>query len=285
MKETTPGGEPFRFLVMGDPQFRVPRPGIPAQTWNLGYEWPNDVWRELPRIMRRLGAHRLFVCGDIFEYLEGDGTTVGDLWDVWDAYAATFDDGLHMDWVTGGHEWLRGPCREGDPWVNEPEPRDYFLQRYPERVRYVVRDGRQAFILFDNTHEFGVLKPGALEWLDAALESCQDLEHVWFFGHVPPWDPAYWWPQEGEEYREELRSDMAALLTAYGVRGAFFGHLHRDIFLGEPGGFPLFVTGREHPLLVEVCGGDVSFRWIMDPLSADPAGSAVAPMVRMPADG
>lgn len=67
--------EPFRFLVMGDPQFQVPREGAWEATLNYGYEWQSPTWKAMPRIMDGLDAQYFFVCGDIFQYQDGDGTT------------------------------------------------------------------------------------------------------------------------------------------------------------------------------------------------------------------
>jgi len=259
--------EPFRFLVMGDPQFHVPTDDAWEPTLSYGYQWQSPAWQHVPALMKRLDAKYFFVCGDIFEYHDGDGTAVSELWDVWDRYVDKFAGIGRVEWVTGGHEF----------WGKDAEQdRQYFLQRYPNHVRYLVRDGPHAFILFDDVHNPLTFGSGGLEWLDETLRQCQDAEHIWFFGHVPPRNTANWWPtrrRPGE--LDAFRSRMAALLGQRGTRAAFFGHEHRETNLGDRGGFPMFVAACRYPLLVEVRGDRVEYRWIMEPASEDPLATAL----------
>lgn len=248
--------EPFRFLVMGDPQFQVPREGAWEATLNYGYEWQSPTWKAMPRIMDGLDARYFFVCGDIFQYQDGDGATAPALWDVWDKYLETFAGVGRVEWITGGHEFWGSTAAQDQ---------EHFVQRYPDHVRYTVSDAGHVFILFDDVHSPHTFDTHGLEWLERTLKEAQGAEHVWFFGHVPPRNTADWWPTRKRPGRkDEFRSRMAALLGEYGVRAAFFGHEHRETYLGDRGGFPMFVTGVRHPLLVEVRGERVEYRWLMD---------------------
>ena len=259
--------ESFRFLVMGDPQFHVPAEDARAATLHYGHQWQSPAWQHVPALMKRLGVKYFFVCGDIFEYHDGDGTSVSELWDVWDRYVDEFSGIGRVEWITGGHEfWGRNAERD----------RQYFLKRYPDHVRYCLREGPHAFIMFSD----GCDSPGSddarLEWLEEALGRCQDAEHVWFFGHHPPRNTANWWPtRQRPEEPDPFRTRMAALLERYQVRAAFFGHEHRETNLGDRGGFPMFVTACRYPLLVEVRGDHVDYRWIMAPSSEDPLATAL----------
>jgi hypothetical protein len=259
--------KPFRFLVMADPQFQAPNRYGRPELMNYGLQWTSSTWKAMPHVMRKLAVRRFFVCGDIFEYHDGDGTTVAGLWDVWDRYLKTFEGAGPVEWITGGHEfWGKAAA----------QARDLFLKRYPGHVRYRIVENGQAFILFDDTHTPDFLKPGGLEWLESTLEEVRGAEHVWFFGHVPPRNTADWWPTVKRPGQlDEYRSRMAMLLEKHKVRAAFFGHEHRPAYLGDRGGFPMIVASTSIPLLVEVRGEQVAFRWLMDPTADDPLETAV----------
>jgi len=208
--------QPLRFLVMGDPQFKLAKPGQPE----AGYVWTSDVWAKLPNLMRRVHAKYLFVCGDIFEYKVGDGTTITGLWDEWDKYVATFKAAGRVEWITGGHEFWGGKT--------ESEPRDVFLKRYPDHVRYRIVDGENVFILFDDLHDPNYLDPNGLAWLEKTLGESAAAKHVWFFGHVPPRNTADWWPTGERPRKDAFRIRLAELLEKRGITAAFFGHEHME---------------------------------------------------------
>jgi hypothetical protein len=261
--------EPLRFLVVGDPQFKVRQPG----QLEHGYTWQTDMWPGLPLLMRKLQARYLFVCGDIFEFKVGDGTTIPGLWDEWDRYLATFDDMGSVEWVPGGHEFWGGKT--------DPAPLAYFFRRYPDRVRSSIVDGDNLFIMFDDVHEQG-LDGNGLAWLAKTLRKNASAKHVWFFGHVPPRNTADWWPNDGRPANDVFRIQMAQLLDGNPPSAAFFGHEHMETYLGDPGGWPMFATGPHWPLLVEVADSGVRYRWLMNPLADDPLAGALDALTPTP---
>lgn len=249
----------YRFLVMGDPQFRIARPGDKDLVG--GYHWTSSTWAAMPRLCERLGARRFFVCGDLFEYQHGDGSAIPALWDHWDRYLGRFQT-TTVGWITGGHEfWGGGPM--------DREARQTFLARYPDRIRYSIVDGDNLFILFDNIHDPKFLDPNGLQWLEQLLSGSQQKRRF-FFGHVPPRDTASWWPDGTDAKADEFRSKMAAILEKHQVTAAFFGHEHISSYIADPGGFPMFCVGVQTPLLVEINDERVSYRWLNNPLADDP---------------
>jgi hypothetical protein len=216
--------------------------------------------------MQRLQARTLFVCGDLFEFKVGDRSSIPPLWDEWDRYVAGFTGTGRVEWVVGGHEFWGG--------TNDPAPRGIFLRRYPDRIRSRIFEGDHAFLLFDDVHDPECFDTGGLAWLDRTLQETSAARHIWFFGHVPPRNTADWWPEAGRPSRDAFRVRMAQALDRHPPRAAFFGHEHMESYLGDPGGWPMFGVGCRWPLLVEVAGAEVRYRWIMNPLAADPlAGS------------
>jgi len=255
---------------MGDPQFKLAKPGQPE----AGYVWTSDVWAKLPDLMRRAHAKYLFVCGDIFEYKVGDGTTITGLWDEWDKYVARFKGAGRVDWITGGHEFWGGKTAA--------EPRDIFLKRYPDHVRYRIVDGENVFVLFDNLHDPNYLDPNGLAWLEKTLAESASARHVWFFGHVPPRNTADWWPSGERPKKDAFRIRMAELLEKRGITAAFFGHEHMETYLGNPGGFPMFASGCRWPLLVEVAAQGIQYRWLMKPLDEHPLAATLDALTPTP---
>ncbi len=262
--------EPLRFLVMGDPQFRQIRPDPWDDAVYMGYEWQSPAWQSLPQLMERIDADYLFVCGDIFEYHDGDGTTAAKMWDVWDEYIAGFEDIGRLEWVPGGHEF----------WDSTAEQdKQLLMERYPDHIRYSFEVGGSVFILFDDVHNPTTFDDRGLEWLESTLADAEDADHVFFFGHVPPRHADEWWPgpkpSVERDGRHEFRSRMAALLEERGITAAFFGHEHRETHLGDTGGFPMFEAACRYPLLVEVQGDRVDYRWIAEPAAEDPLASTL----------
>lgn len=260
--------EVYRFLVLSDPQYRVARAGDPAGLVVNGYRWSSATWAGLPGVAEKLGARFVFVPGDIFEYKEGDGATVAGLWDHWDQYTRRFGAAgarARIEWITGGHEYWDG----GKDY--DHAAKDVFLKRYPEKVRYAVRDGENLFVLFDDIHDPWYLEPNGIGWLKKTLEEAEGKQkRIFFFGHVPPRSTAAWWPDGSGVKVDGARSQMAALLTKHRVTAAFFGHEHFPSYLGDAGGFPMIVVAQAMPVLVEIRGDVVSYRWLKAPLAEDP---------------
>jgi hypothetical protein len=272
---------PFRFVVMADPHLHLAEPGNPA----AGYRsWPNTCWPHLPRTLKNLDARRFFVVGDILSHKLGPGATIEGAWDAWDAYIDGFRGVARVEWSTGAHETLNDLPREHN--------RRVFAARYPHRFRQRIVDGDHAFILLPEEAVTG-RDPGVLPWLEKALRDSAHARHIWFFEHIPPLRSCDWWPPPGAkpDPKHKTAQRIAALLEKHKVTAAFFGHLHHEAFLGDPGGFPLFLTGMVCPLLVEVHGERVSYRWLKRPLADDPLERAVdaiptiSPRARIVGDG
>jgi len=262
------GGEagqnaPTRFLVMADPHFRLTKPGDPG----LGYgSWPNTCWPELPQLMKTIGANRLFVVGDILHHALGAGATVTEAWDAWDAYVASFDGVGQVEWSVGAHEFFNDMPRS--------EARRVFQARYAHRLRQRIVHGEDVFILLP---EEDLKDPAAVRWLEGALQASASARRIWFFEHVPPGNTWDWWAAAGATAESEraVPAQIGALLEKHKVTAAFFGHLHQESYLGNPGGFPLFLAGVTYPLLVEVREDCVEYRWLVRPMSPDPLTMAM----------
>lgn len=267
---TRPATQPaMRFLVMGDPQFRLLHKGDPA----AGYQWTSPTWARMPALMKQTQIQWFFVCGDLFQYEVGDGSTIPELWKVWDDYVQDFAGIGRVEWVVGGHEFWGGKTAD--------EPRQYFLKHYPEHVRYTLTEGDDQFLLFDDVHDPNYFDDKGLEWLQKTLQA-STAKRIWFFGHVPPRNTTAWWPQGSDAKPDLFRSKMAAILEKHKITAAFFGHEHQEGYLGNRGGFPMFVVGCRMPLLVEADADRVSYRWLLQSEADNPLQKTASAMQDLP---
>ncbi|MFN4227731.1 MAG: metallophosphoesterase family protein [Candidatus Ratteibacteria bacterium] len=262
----------LRFLVMGDPQFGLKVPG----DFESGFIWSSSLWEKMPEICKKLNVKYFFICGDIFGLeTAGKSKTGKDVcnesykifYDEWEKYLKKFEGICKVFWIVGGHEFAY--CKEKGETYWDNSSRDYFLKNYSDKIRYFIIDDENLFILFDKTHDWDYLSQGgfksndSLIWLENILEKYKDLKYKWFFGHVPPRNITEWWPDR-EILKEDKNIKMAKLLEKYKITSAFFGHEHDEYFLGDRGGFPMFVTGMRYPLLVEVNNEEINYSWIID---------------------
>lgn len=144
---------------------------------------------------------------------------------------------LAMPWfpVAGNHDvYWRGPNRP-----EEEHEENYETHFGP--LWYLFRHKGCAFIVLytdepnpeTGERNFGKpecqeMSPEQLAWLDSALESCADEQHVFMFLHHPRWI--------GGNYGDDWENVHQRLAAAGNVRACFAGHIHHMRYDGERDG-------------------------------------------------
>ncbi len=267
ISQTCVFSEPVRFLVLADPQFELKE----SKEW----KYTSNVWKQLPGIQTRLNVTDVFICGDLFGGGQGDGSTLEACWNEWDRYASSFQNPESVHWVLGGHEFYRRD--------DGMDPLAYYKERYNHPPRKALRKGNICFVLMDNMHSPTMFDDKGLEWLEQTLEENKDAKHIFIIHHVGPRNTLNWWndsPVDDEKipqraHADDWREKYADILSKYPVTAAFSGHDHSAKYMGNRGGFEMFTVGVRFPMLVEIDEKDeVHYSWLLQPVSADPLGSA-----------